>query len=330
MPSVDHFNLRSFDLNLLISFDALMRERNVTQAAARLRIQQPAMSHALSTLRLLFNDELFVRVGNAMQPTAKAVALSASVTRILEQSQMIILTKSNFEPSLAERTFRLGFSCDELLLLPELSSSLSSFSKGLRIIAQRALADQVGKDLDDETIDLAIGCFTPSPSRYRSLELFRQELVCCYNAELFESSIPLDLRSYLSARHAVVSPQHDLQGCFIGLLSDAGYEVDAAVSVADYLTALTTVASAPLIVTLPRQIAERHAPAFGLTMSAAPIALELPPVSMIWSAQSDNEPSTEWLRQQIIGVAKQNSSNIVDFKQPTRTRAVQRTTAQAS
>jgi hypothetical protein len=63
MRSIDHFDLRSFDLNLLISFDALMEDRSVTRAAARLRVRQPAMSHSLSVLRMLLQDELFVRDG---------------------------------------------------------------------------------------------------------------------------------------------------------------------------------------------------------------------------------------------------------------------------
>jgi DNA-binding transcriptional LysR family regulator len=256
-----------------------------------------------------------------MQPTAKALELSESVARILEQSQSIILTKNGFNPSTTERTFRIGFSCDELLILPELSSTLSNLGNGLRIVARRALADQVGRDLDSDTIDLAIGCFAPSPSRYRRLELFRQELVCCYKTDLVQAPMPLDLRSYLSLPHAVVSLQHDLEGCFVGLLSNAGYHVNATVSVSNYLTALTTVASAPLIVTLPRQIAERHASVFGLAFCAAPVALELPPVSMIWSAQSDNDPSIDWLRQQIATIAKIETTNIADFKRPSKPRA---------
>jgi LysR family transcriptional activator of mexEF-oprN operon len=63
MRSIDHFDLRSFDLNLLISFEALMEDRSVTRAAARLRVRQPAMSHSLSVLRMLLQDELFVRDG---------------------------------------------------------------------------------------------------------------------------------------------------------------------------------------------------------------------------------------------------------------------------
>ena len=77
MQTIDHFNLRSFDLNLLVAFDAMMEEMNVTRAARRLKIQQPAMSHNISTLRTLFQDELFIRVGQEMKPTARALKLAS-------------------------------------------------------------------------------------------------------------------------------------------------------------------------------------------------------------------------------------------------------------
>ncbi|CAM3428468.1 LysR family transcriptional regulator [Thalassospira profundimaris] len=73
MDNIDHFNLRSFDLNLMIAFDAMMQEMSVTKAAEKLRIGQSAMSHNLNTLRMLLADDLFVRVGQKMQPTAKPV-----------------------------------------------------------------------------------------------------------------------------------------------------------------------------------------------------------------------------------------------------------------
>ncbi len=78
--TVDHFNLRSFDLNLLLAFDALMQELSVTRAATRLRIRQPAMSHALSNLRMLFDDELFIRNGHVMEPTTRAKTLHEACT----------------------------------------------------------------------------------------------------------------------------------------------------------------------------------------------------------------------------------------------------------
>jgi LysR family transcriptional regulator, mexEF-oprN operon transcriptional activator len=83
----DHFDLRSFDLNLLIAFDALIEERSVTRAAARLRVRQPAMSHSLSVLRMLLQDELFVRDGSIMRPTARALNIAPAVRSTLRQME---------------------------------------------------------------------------------------------------------------------------------------------------------------------------------------------------------------------------------------------------
>lgn len=305
MAAINHFNLRSFDLNLLVAFDAMMRDRNVTKAAARLKIQQPAMSHNLATLRMLLADELFVRVGHVMQPTAKAHALSEHVSRVLEQTQAILRGNNSFDPGTADCTFRIGFSCEELLLLPELSSGLEQLGPGLKIVAQRVLADQVGNELDQGVIDLAIGCYAPEPARYRSVHLFEQRLVCCYKPEHFNASAPLTLTRYLSARHAVVSQRDGMQGCLGSQLSAAGYEVNAVVAVPDYLTALAAVAAGPLILTLPHPIASRYASMFGLTISPAPVVLELPSVSMTWSTSTEGDPSLEWLRQQVLDTVKQ-------------------------
>lgn len=306
MAAINHFNLRSFDLNLLVAFDAMMRDRNVTKAAARLKIQQPAMSHNLATLRMLLADELFVRVGHVMQPTAKAHALAEHVSRVLEQTQAIIRGSNSFEPRTADCTFRVGFSCEELLLLPELSSGLANLGPGLKIVAQRALADQVGNELDESVLDIAIGCYAPEPARYRSVHLFDQKLSCCYKPEHFNASAPLNLTRYLSARHAVVSQRDGVQGCLGSQLAAAGYEVNVVVAVPDYLTALAAVAAGPLVITLPSPIAKRYAGMFGLAVSPAPVVLELPSISMTWSTSSDGEPSLEWLRQQVLEIVKQH------------------------
>ena len=70
-------NVNTFDLNLLRVFDAVMREGNTTAAGARLGLTQPAMSHALARLRLLFGDPLFVRHASGMEPTARAQEIAA-------------------------------------------------------------------------------------------------------------------------------------------------------------------------------------------------------------------------------------------------------------
>ncbi|WP_234837272.1 helix-turn-helix domain-containing protein [Sinorhizobium meliloti] len=153
MQVIDHFNLRSFDLNLLVAFDAMMEEMSVTRAAQRLKIQQPAMSHNISTLRTLFQDELFIRVGQVMKPTARALNLSGPVRQALRQAQAAVLMADVFDPATEQRTFRLGLSSEvELLLLPDLTARLRDIAPGIRILARGGDAAEVdasaGKSLD--------------------------------------------------------------------------------------------------------------------------------------------------------------------------------------
>src|SRR5258708_4456556 len=108
MRPIDHFDLRSFDLNLLIAFDALMEERSVTRAAARLRVRQPAMSHSLSVLRMLLQDELFVRDVAIMRPTARALNIAPAVRSDLRQLEEILRLQDRLDPSWQDRTFRPG------------------------------------------------------------------------------------------------------------------------------------------------------------------------------------------------------------------------------
>src|SRR5260221_4305207 len=99
MRSIDHFDLRSFDLNLLIAFDALMEERSVTRAAARLRVRQPAMSHSLSVLRMLLQDELFVRDGSIMRPTAPGLNIAPAGRSTLRPIEDILPWQEPFDSS---------------------------------------------------------------------------------------------------------------------------------------------------------------------------------------------------------------------------------------
>lgn len=300
MTHINHFNLRSFDLNLLIAFDALMKDRSVTKAAARLRVQQPALSHHLSALRLLLDDELFIRVGNYMQPTPKAEALAEGVAQMLAGAQSLILARDAFEPARSERIFQIGFSCEELLILPDLSERMQQLAPGLRFMARRAGASGIGAQLDHGELDLAVGCYPPATTRYESVQLFEQQLACCYNPALIHAPEGIDLKRYLAGRHVFVSQQDDLEGCIGSLLTQAGYKLDIVLGVPEYLTALAAAVTSPLLVTLPLQIARRYAGFFKLKTQLAPVALDLPPIVLTWARRAHSDPATVWLRNEII------------------------------
>lgn len=306
MSSIDHFNLWSFDLNLLVAFDALMREHSVTRAATRLKIKQSAMSHNLSTLRLLLDDELFIRVGQVMKPTPRALALALPIGRLLEQAQHAITTRETFRPEQEARTFSIGFSSElEVLMMPSLTAQVQSYAPGIKLLARPAQPDEVHRMLDDGVIDLAIGCFGDGAERHRRKLLFEQSLTCCFNPKLLDLALPISQSTYLAQRHALVSQNASIRGCLEYAMRTANVEVDVVMAAPEFLTVLSTVMCTPVIATLPSRIANCYGPLMGLATSPVPFDFTVTPISMVWAAHSDRDPASEWLRQQVEPILAQ-------------------------
>nr|WP_300313254.1 LysR family transcriptional regulator [Halomonas sp.] len=303
MQPIDHFDLRNFDLNLLIAFDAMMHERSVTRAAERLKIRQPAMSHNLSLLRTLFQDELFVRVGTAMQPTARAQALANPIAQALSAMQAIIHDTSEFDPAHDQRIFRMGFSSEvELLLMPELASRLRQQAPGVRLHGRPVQQRDVYRMLDDRVLDLAIGCFDSQAQRYRQQLLFEQSLSCVFHPDMMALGETISLEEYLNLPHALVSLSESLHGCLESALDAVGGKLNVAATSSEFLGVLGMIANAPLIATLPTRMARRYGKAFGLQVAPVPMTLTVPDVSLVWTAQEDNHPASQWLRNEIADI----------------------------
>jgi LysR family transcriptional regulator, mexEF-oprN operon transcriptional activator len=297
MQSIDHFDLRSFDLNLLVAFDALMQDRSVTRAAARLKVGQPAMSHTLSTLRVLLQDELFVRVGSLMHPTPRAAALAGPVRAALAQMQAALHASPAFDPATEQRIIRLGFSSEvELLLIPELAAALRRAAPGVRLLSQPVERDDAHRLLDDGSLDLAVGCFQASVQRHQSQFLFDQALSCVFNPNRLPIKTPIALADYLALPHALVTFTNSLQGCLATALDEIGTELNVVAASSEFLTVLATVAAAPVITTIPTRMARLYGPRFGLTLSPVPLKLRLPAVAMVWPLQLDRDAASVWLR----------------------------------
>lgn len=294
---IDHFNLWSFDLNLLIAFDALMRERSVTNAARRLKIQQPAMSHNLATLRVLMQDDLFVRAGRLMQPTPRALALAPDVQQLLASAHQLVVSRESFDPATEERTVRIGFTSElEVLLMPQLAARLRVSAPGIRLLARPVSPSDVHNMLDEGLIDLGVGCYLPGGLRHRHVHLFEQSLLCCFNPDILKLPVPLDRETYLAQQHALVSQKDAIQGCLEAALATAGVELDIALAAPEFLTVLTTVSQVPLVATLPARIVQSQKRRFGLVSSPVPLQLNVSPIAMVWAAHSDRDLASQWLR----------------------------------
>lgn len=300
IAKIDHFNLWSFDLNLLVAFDAIMRERSITKAAARLRLQQPAMSHNLSTLRVLFQDELFTRVGHTMVPTPRAHALAAPISGLLAQANGVLATKENFDPEHDEVTFKVGFSSElEVILMPKLAALFSRIAPNVKIMGRLANPDQVHKFLDEGVVDIAVGGYEDGSKRHKRDLMYDRQLMCCYNKNLLDIDGPIKRRAYLTLPHALVSQNDSIEGCLDRALKRANLSLNVAISAPEFLTILTAVREAPLIATLPSRIIDQYADQFDLQKCPVPLNLDIRPISMVWSAHLENEPSSVWIRSKI-------------------------------
>lgn len=296
MHAIDHFNLRSFDLNLLLAFDALIEERSVTRAAARLRIGQPAMSHALGNLRLLLGDELFVRVGQIMQPTLRAEALAARVRDVLAQTQDVLFERSAFDPATSTREFRVGFSNElELLLLPRLVARLRQVGPSICLLAKGGSRQALRTLLDEGGVDLAVGCLDEAPTWQRSTPLYEETHLCCFNPRLVPLQAPLGLDDYTAHPHALMSLKDSLAGCLEDALARAGARLNTVVAAPHLVALISMVASAPLLATLPARIVRAYAPLFKLAVSPVPLELGSFLVLLLRHARSDRDAGTAWL-----------------------------------
>jgi LysR family transcriptional activator of mexEF-oprN operon len=180
--SLRHADFRRIDLNLLVIFDALMEERHVGKAAARVFIGQPAMSHALSRLREALGDDVFVRSGARMEPTSRALELAPSVRKWLEEANDFLFVGSECDLTKVNTTVRIATVGGlESALLPPLFAALHKVAPGVRLWAQMLQRDEILPALDEEEIDLAVGPVQlPFKEWHHHESLFQSGIECVY------------------------------------------------------------------------------------------------------------------------------------------------------
>jgi DNA-binding transcriptional LysR family regulator len=213
MTSIDHANLSRLDLNLLVAFDALLTERSVTRAAARIGLGQSAMSHNLARLRTLFGDELLTRGAEGMRPTPRALALADPVRITLAQIQAAVLQREAFDPSTADRAFRIGLADSiEVAVIPGLLARLRRIAPSVSLRLRSINRISVLEELDSGKLDLGIGVFDQGQMHHKRRLLYTDNFLCLFNPEQTHFSPPIALDDYLSVPHVLTSLTEDDHG----------------------------------------------------------------------------------------------------------------------
>jgi DNA-binding transcriptional LysR family regulator len=305
---IDTVNLGRIDLNLLIHLDALLTERSVTRAAARVGIGQSAMSHNLARLRELFGDELLTRGSDGMRLTPRAVTLLEPVRTMLAQVEALVSPDQAFDPATVVRTFRFGLPDSmEILIMPALLARMREVAPGIHLRLYNFDASRLFDDLDADEMDLAIGYGTLQQGQFhhKRRKLFTDPYLCMFNAEKTGIAPPISLDDYVRLPHVLTSlrPGRSVRGVVDEALEKLGLRRSVALTTPRFLTVPSLVARTPVIVTMQARLARLFAAEFGLSLSPPPVELSEVTVSLLWHASYDHDPAHTWLREQVIQLA---------------------------
>lgn len=299
-------DLHGVDLNLLVAFDALMAERSVTRAGARIGRTQPAMSAALSRLRALLRDELFVRGPAGLQPTPRALDLAEPLGRALADIQRALEFTQTFDPRSSSATFKLGLSEHPMfVLLPHLVERLKEVAPAvsLRILGFTARDDAIGM-LDAGGADLAVSTRpTATPGRILTRSVFEERFVCIVRKGHPVARGPLDLATFLTLSHLLVSPEGDGFGYVDAALAQQGLRRRLALTLPNLYAVPPLVVRSDMISTVMGRVVSASGHADGLCVLDPPLGLEPVPFVMAWHKRNDVHPAQRWFRDCIASLA---------------------------
>jgi DNA-binding transcriptional LysR family regulator len=298
-------NINTVDLNLLKAFDAMMRERAVTRAGASIGLSQPAMSHALTRLRDVFNDELFVRTSRGMDPTARALALAAPIQSAIRELRAVLESSLPFSPATAHRTFSIGLTeYAEIALVAQLVTTVGDQGERIDLRLRSVAKDQYIPLLEDGILDIFIGHFDERHKRHerlQSIPLLEDPLVlvAARNHPIFSNPITID--SYIAWPHVLVSPTGEAQGPIDTLLAKKGLKRRIATTVTTFLALPLALGHRDLVASIPRQVAYQLADRYELAIGRLPFE-HIVASSMAWHERSTEDTAHLWLRQTIQNV----------------------------
>jgi DNA-binding transcriptional LysR family regulator len=298
-------DLHGIDLNLLVAFDALMAERSVTRAGTRIGRTQPAMSAALSRLRNLLKDELFIRSPNGLQPTPRALDLAEPLGHALAEIQRTLEFTQGFDPSTSAVSFSLGLSDHPtFVLLPHLLAVLREKAPGITLrIRDFAARDDAISMLDSGEVDLTIGV-PPSPAgRILNRPFFQEKFVCILRKGHPAAEAPLDLNNFLGLSHLLVSPENERFGIVDVALAKKGLKRRLALTLPQMYAAPVLIARTDMIATLMEGVV--LASGYAHELSILPPPLDLEPVQFVlsWHRRNDVHPAQRWFRDCIASLA---------------------------
>ncbi|QBE61875.1 LysR family transcriptional regulator [Pseudoduganella lutea] len=291
-------NLRNLDLNLLVTLDVLLAERNVTRAARRLSYSQPSVSVHLAKLRDIFGDPLLLPGPRGMQATARAEALRQPLREALESLERAVTPARPFNPAESEHTWRVAASdsSGSTILLPAMTA-IRAAAPGTRLAVLDLVPSRLAKQAEQGEVDLAFHTVEDSPPGLRRRSLFTERYVLAGRVGHPRLRPQLTLAEFCELEHVMVSPD---RGGFHGVTDDAlakaGLQRKVVLSVPHFLLMMSVLASTDLVAMLPSRLVRNTRT---LQVIEPPVDVPGYEMVMLWHERSHRDPAHQWLREVI-------------------------------
>ncbi|MFA7242063.1 MAG: LysR family transcriptional regulator [Sulfuricellaceae bacterium] len=288
--------LNKIDLNLFAVFDAVYMEKNLTRAGDRLGMSQPAVSNALSRLRRVFKDKLFVKTSQGMQPTALAQQLAEPIQRALDLFNLS-LCGVEFDPATSDRVFRLAMTdYGAFLLLPELAAHVKVLAPNISLRVQHLTESTIQKSLESGKIDLAFSSQMRVGADFYEKTLYYDRFVSLIRMDHPEVGDTIGIDQFVKLHHILYAPQGGQLGVVDRELAKSGLSLKIAVYAPHVLTIPSIIERTDYISTIPERLILPYLGDRKLRLIEPPISVPGFDMKQIWHQTTANDAPNRWLR----------------------------------
>ncbi len=291
-------NLKQTDLNLFKAFDVIYTEKNLTKAGQILGITQPAVSNALSRLREMFNDELFIRSSKGMLPTPVAQDIIGDVREALGLMNKTISQTDSFEPATSEVTFKISIGdSSEYRLLPILLKELAKEAPNIAVESFLIPRKETPKELSAGNVDFCIDPPVHTDSFLRHQKIYEDDYVLiARKGHPVMKKKKLNMDDYLSLAHMHVSNRKSGIGLVDMALNRLGHSRKISLRSQNFLVAPFVVERSDLVITTTRGFAKHR----GLEVMELPFKIDPIVLHLYWHESKDSDPSNKWMRELML------------------------------
>jgi LysR family transcriptional activator of mexEF-oprN operon len=290
-------DLRKVDLKLLIVFEMLMVERNSTRASQKLFVTQSAVSFALTKLRALYGDPLFIRDGRNLAPTQRAFEISEILVPALNLVSSAVKRTKEFDPSTSIETFYIGLSDDVAFgLLPIFLRQLRKEAPNILLIVRQTNYLHMSQQLSSGEFSVGVGYTVDLPATAKK-KVIRHTKTRLLRADNLPGRLSLD--DYCERPHALVSFAGDLNGFVDIELKALGRQRHVVLAVPQFNNLGALLQGTDIVALVPDHTTAALLSAGGLRVEPSPIGAPSFPVCMVWQSAHDKNPAQRWFRSRV-------------------------------